>query len=128
MGLYHISHKIVLKSQNALFYCALLGIGAVYALGSNNEPFNLKTISGFKDTSKIPSIPLQKYTNHNNLSLFIPFEGEDRVYDAPLPASTSQRPNLAKGTFLGRDMYYIQPPHTKQKAQDSGSSQPKDKK
>lgn len=127
MGLYHISHKIVLKSQNALFYCALLGIGAVYALGSNNEPFNLKTISGFKDTSKIPSIPLQKYTNHNNLSLFIPFEGEDRVYDAPLPASTSQRPNLAKGTFLGRDMYYIQPPHTKQKAQDSSSSQSKDK-
>lgn len=128
MGLYHISHKIVLKSQNALFYCALLGIGAVYALGSNNEPFNLKTISGFKDTSKIPSVPLQKYTNHNNLSLFIPFEGEDRVYDAPLPASTSQRPNLAKGTFLGRDMYYIQPPHTKQKGQDSGSSQSKDKK
>lgn len=128
MGLYHISHKIVLKSQNMLFYSTLLGIGVVYALGSNDEFFNIKAISGFKDTSKIPSVPLQKYTNNNNLSLFVPFEGEDRVYDAPLPASTSQRPNLAKGTFLGRDMYYIQTLKAEQKKLDLSPYSPlKDK-
>ena len=128
MGLYGVSHKIILKSQNILFACALLGIGGIYAFSFNNEPFNVKAISGFKDTSKIPLIPLQTYTNTNGLSFFIPPVGEDRVYDAPLPASTSPRPNLAKGTFLGRDMYYIQAPKQEQKELDlTSSSLSKDK-
>ena len=128
MGLYGVSHKIILKSQNILFACALLGIGGIYAFSFNNEPFNVKAISGFKDTSKIPLIPLQTYTNTNGLSFFIPPVGEDRVYDAPLPASTSPRPNLAKGTLLGRDMYYTQAPKQEQKELDlTSSSLSKDK-
>ncbi|TLD92288.1 hypothetical protein LS74_005995 [Helicobacter magdeburgensis] len=122
MGLYHLSHKLILKSQNILFACVFLGVSGIYALGLNDTlAKRLKIINGFKDTSKIPDSPLQEYTNTNSLSLFIPFEGEDRVYDAPLPASTSPRPNLAKGTFLGRDMYYIQAPKQEQKEPDSDS-------
>lgn len=63
---------------------------------------------GIQDTKKIPTYPLQKLTSAYGVEFYAPAdEGEDRVYDAPLPAVAYPNTRLAKSSFLGRDMYFI---------------------
>lgn len=93
-----------------LFTISFIGIIALHIISYIPMQIILKNSSSrsFQDVKKIPTYPLQKLTSTYGVEFYAPAnEGEDRVYDAPLPAVAYPNTRLAKSSFLGRDMYFI---------------------
>jgi len=84
---------------------AFLIAGSVIAYldGKDKLFFSLK---GITKAQKVHFYPIQSRLSDYDVLHYFPQQGGS-VGDAPQPAAQRFIPNLAKGTFLGRDMYYL---------------------